>query len=477
VVYAAIARAAKETGVPLSLALAIAQHESGFNPSAPGDRGYFNADGTFTPDPNGPPTSFGLYQLHQHGMLGNLTPDQASDPYTNAKVALKSLAETIKAHPGADLGTIAALSQRPADMTGYANTINSIIHSGSFTASDPTGSAGSTGLAPTGPPAQTMTGVFQANPTLSINQYGAIAALAHTNPEIAKLMAKYANEDLSNSAVQLRLEGELKNTKWYKTTTDAQRAAQTLQASNPTEYHRQFANALLSATNLANQLGVHLPGLGLHDFAANTLNNGWTAEEQRQYLLAEGQKANNYATTPATAASGTQPGQAAQQPTGDIGSTMTKLQSDARDYLVPISDVTQQQWAQKIMTGQVNENDYLNYLKTMAKSLHPEAAQAIDSGVTPQTYYDPYKQVASQVLQVPPDSVNFDDPKWQKALFQVDPKTGARTSMSLADWGKTLRSDPTYGYSKTPQAQATAADFAENILNTFGAVGNYGGNG
>jgi hypothetical protein len=145
--------------------------------------------------------------------------------------------------------------------------------------------------------------------------------------------------------------------------------------------------------------------------------------------------------------------------------------------MVPISDQAQQKWASDLMQGKVNDNDYMNYLKEQAKSLFPSMGAAIDSGVTPSQYTDPYKQIAAQTLQVPPDSVNFSDPKWGKALFQIDPKTGARTAMSLADWGKTLRSDPVYGYAKTPAAQSQAADFAENILNTFGAVGNYGGNG
>jgi hypothetical protein len=37
---------------------------------------------------HGKPTSFGLYQLHQGGELGELTPEEAFDPTTNADVAL-----------------------------------------------------------------------------------------------------------------------------------------------------------------------------------------------------------------------------------------------------------------------------------------------------------------------------------------------------------------------------------------------------
>jgi len=72
-----VVRAAHQTGVDPNLAVAIALEESGGNPRAIGDQG----------------TSFGLYQLHQGGALGHLTPQQAQDPYTNAMAVLPAWAK------------------------------------------------------------------------------------------------------------------------------------------------------------------------------------------------------------------------------------------------------------------------------------------------------------------------------------------------------------------------------------------------
>lgn len=110
-VVAAITRAAQETGVPVNLALAIAQHESGLNPQAVGDKG----------------TSFGLYQLHQGGELGNMSPQQAYDPLTNARTALAQVAAVLKAHPDWSGGQVAAAAQRPADQAGYAAAVNALL--------------------------------------------------------------------------------------------------------------------------------------------------------------------------------------------------------------------------------------------------------------------------------------------------------------------------------------------------------------
>jgi hypothetical protein len=107
-----------------TLALAIAKIESGVNPHAVGDRGYF-VGGRFVADPSGPPTSFGLYMLHENGMLGSLTPAQALNAQTNAHVALTHLYKTEQGHPNVhDPGTLAALSQGPADPKKYADEVN-----------------------------------------------------------------------------------------------------------------------------------------------------------------------------------------------------------------------------------------------------------------------------------------------------------------------------------------------------------------
>ena len=99
---------ARKLGVDPLLAEAVAQNESGGNPNAVGDNG----------------TSFGLFQLHKGGELGSLTPTQAFDPATNAHVALTEFAAQMKSHPNIDPGQLAALSQRPASPTKYAETID-----------------------------------------------------------------------------------------------------------------------------------------------------------------------------------------------------------------------------------------------------------------------------------------------------------------------------------------------------------------
>jgi len=94
-------------------AVAMMLVESGGNARSVGDGG----------------TSFGLFQLHEGGMLtaAGLTSAQAFDPRTNATVSLKSLAHERAQGPNRSPGTIAAASQRPADPAGYARKVDAMM--------------------------------------------------------------------------------------------------------------------------------------------------------------------------------------------------------------------------------------------------------------------------------------------------------------------------------------------------------------
>ena len=108
-----VADEARRQGVDPVMAVAMMLVESGGNSSAVGDGG----------------TSFGLFQLHEGGMLtsAGLSPRQAFDPRTNASVAMRSLAHEASIGPNRSPGAIAAASQRPADPAGYARRVDSML--------------------------------------------------------------------------------------------------------------------------------------------------------------------------------------------------------------------------------------------------------------------------------------------------------------------------------------------------------------
>lgn len=120
---------ANTVGVDPVLALAVAWQESGLNPQAKGDYGVISGS-TFTPETPGTPggyyTSFGLYQLHKGGELGNLTEQEAFNVVTNATTALTHIAAVAAGNPGASPGDIAAMAQGPENPGQYAVDIDAL---------------------------------------------------------------------------------------------------------------------------------------------------------------------------------------------------------------------------------------------------------------------------------------------------------------------------------------------------------------
>ncbi|MHB8671817.1 MAG: transglycosylase SLT domain-containing protein, partial [Acidimicrobiales bacterium] len=110
-VKAQIASVAQALGVPVNLALAIAQQESGFNPRAVGDGGH----------------SIGVFQLNDMGEGAGMSIRSRENVATNARIALSVVRDVMAQHPGMDPGAIAAAAQRPADRSGYARSVDAIL--------------------------------------------------------------------------------------------------------------------------------------------------------------------------------------------------------------------------------------------------------------------------------------------------------------------------------------------------------------
>lgn len=104
-----VANVAREMGIDPVTAVAVMLVESGGNHKAVGDNG----------------SSFGLFQLHRGGELGNLTPEQAFDPVVNARVALAEFQRLESKY--SDPGQLAAASQRPADASNYAQKVDATL--------------------------------------------------------------------------------------------------------------------------------------------------------------------------------------------------------------------------------------------------------------------------------------------------------------------------------------------------------------
>ena len=296
------------------------------------------------------------------------------------------------------------------------------------------GVPGATGL-PDGTPA---------DPAAAIAEYGYIAELANSVPDIKKVLTQAVQEGWEPS----RFQAEIQKTGWWQKTTESQRQIEVLKKTQPQEYRRQRQQMIDFMVITARNLGVEQGNQRIFILAERALSLGWSEAEVQRFLAAD-VKVKKTGNTGATAV------------------TVESLKEQAAQYGVPLSDKTMQMWTTQILRGMVPAESFEAYLKEQAKSLFPGLAAAIDSGVSVRQYVDPYVQMYAQTLEKNPESITLNDPHIQKALYQVG-KDGTRTTMSLGDYGQYLRETPDYRKTRTAQEQAARA--AEMITDTWGAT-------
>lgn len=437
-----IIRIALELGVDPKLALAIAQQESGFNPNIIGDNG----------------TSFGLFQLHRGGELGTHSQDEVTldgsgvaGMELNARIALSQVAAVARQHPGWSPGQIAAAAQRPKDQAGYARSVDSIYSGGKFSPSSgvapgPGVSYGSSGGGAAAPPVPDFGAATPYFRMLDIKaRYGALA-WALDQPELAPILNKAAQEgwDATN------LQAALQNTQWWKTHQAAERQWDQLLSEDPAQAKAILERNKRNLADTAASLGIKIDPARLAMLADQVERLGWDVNDINKALLAEAHF-----------------GQAGgQMPGGNVALTEQQIKKMASDYLIPMDDATALDYAQKMLSGQLDAKGLEGALLTQSKALHPQLGDVFTSGVTPGQYFAPYKSIIGNTLEIPGDQVNLLDPKWMKVTSFFDGKT--TRPMTLSETAMYARSLP--DYTKTSQANDAAAKTAAFLTDKMGAT-------
>lgn len=288
------------------------------------------------------------------------------------------------------------------------------------------------------------TGGAPADPKQAIAEYGYIAELANSVPDIKRTLEQAIKEGWTPT----RFQAEIQKTGWWQKTTESQRQIEVLKKSDPQEYRRRRQQTIDFMVITARNLGVEEGKQRVFILAERALSLGWSNQEIERFLAAD-VKVKKTGNTGATAV------------------TVDSLKKQAALYAVPLSDQTVQMWTTQILRGMVPPESFESYLKEQAKSMFPGMAEAIDAGVTVSQYAEPYRQWAAQILELNPEDLTITDPRIQKGLF-TQSKDGQRTSMNLADYQSYLRGLPEYR--KTRGAQEQAAGLTEMLTETWGAT-------
>jgi hypothetical protein len=121
----------------------------------------------------------------------------------------------------------------------------------------------------------------------------------------------------------------------------------------------------------------------------------------------------------------------------------------------------------EVSTGVVlTEEGLRQRLQKYVKGAMPQIADQIDAGLSLEDIGGNYRRYAADLLERSEDEIDMFSGPYLKAFGTKD---GGQ--LSLSDWVTTVKSDPTFGWQYTKQANQQATDIALSLARAFGKVG------
>ena len=148
---------------------------------------------------------------------------------------------------------------------------------------------------------------------------------------------------------------------------------------------------------------------------------------------------------------------------GKILANRQTVLDTAAKYYIPIGESAANDLAFNIYKGDETTASLEAMYREQAKGMFPTLSGLIDQGITPKTYFSPYKEKISQLLEVS-DVDLMNDPRFQAIMF---PEAG-KGPLSLYETQRYVRQLPEWQYTKN--ADESARRMVNNIGKIMGVV-------
>lgn len=265
-----------------------------------------------------------------------------------------------------------------------------------------------------------------------------------------KAIKNLVDKAVKNEYTPERFADELRQTGWWKNKSDAQRRYELSKVENPGELASSIGTAKDSVKNLSVRLGVYLTGAQVTNIATSWVKNDLSESEVRNLV---GKKY--------TAKSS---GNAMQRGTaGAAGAARAQLNEAVRNYGMTFSRKWLTGATRNIARGVRTVSDYEGYIREQAARQFKAIAPDIREGRTVREILDPYMNMAAEELGLSPTIMNTTAAKWLKPV-------SGQEQMTMDDWVRTIRSNKSYGYDNSRNAQRQASIMAQELMSTMGAV-------
>ncbi len=275
--------------------------------------------------------------------------------------------------------------------------------------------------------------------------YGWAYGFLNSNPELKKLFG----EAVDGSWTAEKFQAELRDTKWFQSTSDTRRQAQVLQKTDPATWNASLQAAVIQVRQLAAEMGAAIPESKITKIAKNMLETG-ADEGQMRYALGE------YVTF---TKDGTLKGEAAMH-------EYTMKQFAAANG-IKLSDAAIKKQAQLVTRKLATTQDFQDQVREAAISMFPAYAEQLKAGTNMNEIADPYMQMMSEELELPYQSLDLQNPLIKSALNGID-QGGTPGGQTLSQFQQQLRSDPRW--KETQNAQSGVMEVGLSVLRDMGLL-------
>jgi len=279
-------------------------------------------------------------------------------------------------------------------------------------------------------------------------EYGYALNVIYANDELRKLFEEALNAKKGQWTPE-KFKAGLKNTKWYQNHSQSWRDAWVAQKTGGEDWKTQVLDARRLVRERANALGIKISDKQIQDLGKRFLFEGWMDPKNSGEFDAALAKFYNKKDF----GSG-----------GEAQQIIDRLKQMAHQYGVKFNDGWFAKANRSIFQQQSTVETWEQEIKDRAKSKYQPIAAKIDQGFTTREALDPYLTSMQEILEIPADQVNLNDPLISKALRMDDPE--GEGLMSLYDYQTELRKDPRW--QSTGNGRRTIMDSMQDFMRSMG---------
>lgn len=266
---------------------------------------------------------------------------------------------------------------------------------------------------------------------------------------IPELKTKF-DEAIKGSWTPEKFQAELRDTKWWKETSETRRQAQVMKKTDPATWQASMTATKLLVRQIAAQVGAAIPESRINKLAQDVLELGLEENGIRDAL-------GQYVTF---TKDGTLKGEA--------GMHEFAIRQYAANQGVELSDDAIKNQAQLIVRRLATTQDFESQVQKQAISSMPGYEQQILAGMTVKDIATPYMQTMARELEIPATAIKVNDPIIKAAMNGMN-ADGKPVGITLGDFETQMRNDPRWR--KTDAARDSVMQVGKTVLQDMGFVG------